>query len=348
MSYRLSKRIVSSLIAFFILTFFSASLGIHPGFHFTQNANAQICEGHPACRGGYYNRSTCRMYLDAPTGTRRFNARDFGEFTGRSVRTSGSIDGQNCYRGDREFMLQGFRFNTRGGHKINKISYFQTLDQNRVSFAFHDRDEDDFADGYVWLRRTPFGSSTMRTVIQQGCSGECFINLGRIANGRQVALAGFSFRRTDGEGHVRRVAVMPQQLRGTTNAGYMVAFEDDGFEYDVSLQYVLLPSGTLEGIRLESRNYSPDNIGRTILDHGTPEPRTVASGLVAPHVQRTTVLLGFDLEFTNGGHFLEDIGIEPHAFAYEVWFQDNQGVEDRRTPDDPFRWTIAYSFLSGQ
>ncbi|MEM8541626.1 MAG: hypothetical protein AAGF25_11795 [Pseudomonadota bacterium] len=48
------------------------------------------------------------------------------------------------------------------------------------------------------------------------------------------------------------------------------------------------------------------------------------------------------------GIFFEDIGIEPHAFAYEAWFQDNQSEQDRRKPDDPFRWTIAYSFLSGQ
>ncbi|MEM8541627.1 MAG: hypothetical protein AAGF25_11800 [Pseudomonadota bacterium] len=181
------------------------------------------------------------------------NSRHFDEMRGPYTRTAGSIDGQSCYRADRRYMLQGFRFNTRGGHKISKIGFIQSSLGGSVSYSFHDQDANDFADGYVWLKATPRGSSTIRTVIRNGCLGECFINLGSIENGRQIALAGFSFRRKEGDGHVRRSAIMPQLGAGTTNFGYMVAFQDDDFEYDVTIQYYVLPAGTLERQRFETR-----------------------------------------------------------------------------------------------
>lgn len=339
MIYFLFSRLTAVLKAgamLLIASLFTAfpALNITPAAHAQERAN---CDDHAACRASERSGFTCRVYVDSRNGSRRLHELLLERYAGDRPRTTPF----GCYRGARTYGLKGFRFNMRGGHKMQNFGMMQ--EANSIDFWLTDKEsEDEKSDGFVWLSGMPEGSEEF-TVVEQNCRGECILRLEREDTTRAIVLSGFRFIRKDGDGHVRRIAILPQRDEASVNPTYRVAFQDDDFEYEVRVQYVLAPRGKIGPVLEISKSYDGNDDGRMTI--GEREP--VHSDLISARQQGNVVLRGFDLRFTNGGHFIEDIGIEPDRTAYQVWFQDHQGDDSRRRiPDDPIEWRILYSQIS--
>jgi hypothetical protein len=308
-------------------------MGLHAS-NITPAAHAQPanCDDHPACRASMPTGNVCRLYLNAGNGSQSFGEQSLDRIEGRASRSWP----QRCYRGSRVFGLAGFRLNTRGGHKVKNFGFLHGRDS--VEFWLEDKNSDDFSDGFVWLTGMPEGTEE-RFVIRRNCRGECILRLEREDTTREIFLSGFKFSRKDGDGHVKRIAILPLQNEGSVYPRYMVAFQDDDFEYEVRLQYVLVPRNTFGPLLEVAKTYDANNDGR--MTRGEREP--VHSDLIAVRQQGNIALRGFEFKFSNGGHFIEDIGVEPDQTAFQAWFQDNQSDDDRREPDDPLEWRVLYS-----
>lgn len=196
---------------------------------------------------------------------------------------------------------------------------------------------DDFADGFVWLVPLPDGTVLRRARAE--CTGACRLELAPKAAGEVVVLAGFDIRRAENDGHVRRFAVGP--VIGTATAPEMrVDFRDDDFAYSVEVQYAYLPPGAVAGTGDVAQSYARNDGGfgtAVVRNPSFPDP-----ALRAETGEGDLVLQFFAFAFGNGGHFLEDIGVERRMGEYEAWFQDNQGRGERRHPDDPFDWRAGF------
>lgn len=343
MIYFLFLRASAVLVVFVSLTFAPAELP--PSLKFTQNAQAQLygpyCGDHPACKANLYAATSCRLYLDARNGSRQLNINRLQEEVNGVPRSYT----RPCYKDDRVYALQGWRFNTRGGHKIKTIGFMKWPDRNGVEYSLHDNDAGDFADAFVWLSILPVGTEK-RYVSRDDCRGECILELERDSADQKIVLSGFKFRRKDGDGHVKRLAVIPQASEGSLRPRYLVAFQDNDFDYDVTLQYALVPSDYIGRMEQSAKTYRPNDQSRYTVDNQSANyAMSVHSDLVGPRRRGKVVLRGFEFKFSNGGHFIEDIGVQPHANSHSVWFQDHQSDDDRRTPDDPFEWRVFYSFV---
>lgn len=286
---------------------------------------------HAACRAAPAFGAACRVYLDAADGDATLH---------RSV-LGGSVGGvsravpEGCYRADAVYGLQGWRFNTRGGHKIRHVKFLQQ--DGSLSFALADHNGDDFADGFVWL--VPLPEGTVLRTARRDCTGTCRLELDPKAPEEVVVLAGFDVRRNENDGHVRRFAVGP--VIGTATAPLLrVDFRDDDFDYGVAVQYAYLPPEAVAGVGRVGQTYTSPGGGfgsATISNPAFPDPN-----LRAETGEGDLVLQFFAFGFGNGGHFLEDIGIERRMGEYEAWFQDNQARGERRNPDDPFDWRVGF------
>lgn len=306
--------------------FILAGLGVASG----AVAQDAPCE-HVACRASPAFGAACRVYLDADDGDVTLHR---SVLQGRVGGVSRAVP-EGCYRADGVYGLQGWRFNTRGGHKIRHVKVLQR--DGSLSFAFADHNGEDFADGFVWLVPLPEGTVLRRATAD--CTGACRIGLDPKRAEEVVVLAGFDIRRDRHDGHVRRFAVGP--VAGTATAPEMrVDFRDDDFDYEVELQYAYLPSGAVTGRGGVAQSYARDDGGfgtATVRNPSFPDP-----ALRAETGEGDLVLQSFSFAFGNGGHFLEDIGIERRMGEYEAWFQDNQGRGERRHPDDPFDWEAGF------
>lgn len=308
---------------------------------FSSAAQAQTvnCDDHPACRAAIPAGAVCRIYLDAWNGSRGFNVQRLHGMAGNASRSWPPT----CYNLNQAFGLQGWRFNMRGGHKVKNIGFLH--ERNGVQFKLEDSDGGDFADGFVWLSRLPEFSVRGSSVFQRGCRGECILELERDSADQTIVLSGFKFERQGGDGHLRRIAIIPQPLSSAAslNQRYLVAFQDDDFAYDVRLEYSLVPADKVGPMRELSKTYKREGDATVIAERRIP----VHSDLVDVTATGTgnKVLRGFELRFLNGGHFIEDIGVEPGQGYYQVWFQDHQSEDDRRKPDDPFEWRVLYSSI---
>lgn len=288
------------------------------------------CE-HAVCRASPAFGAACRVYLDAPDGDATLHRSVLG---GRVGGVSRAVP-EGCYRADRVYGLQGWRFNTRGGHKIRHVKVLQQ--DGSLSFALADHNGEDLADGFVWLVPLPEGVE-LRSA-QADCRGACRIGLAPKAAGEVMVLAGFDLRRDGNDGHVRRFAVGP--VTSTATAPELrVDFRDDDFAYAVEVQYAYLPAGAVAGTGDVAQSYARNEGGfgtATVRNPSFPDP-----ALRAETGEGDLVLRFFAFAFGNGGHFLEDIGIERRMGEYEAWFQDNQGRGERRHPDDPFDWRVGF------
>ncbi|WP_371227522.1 hypothetical protein [Roseovarius sp. 2305UL8-3] len=279
---------------------------------------------HPACSASDAIGNACRIYFDAPTGRIALNAPDItGTVTGIS---RDQPDG--CFDPTRPYGLQGWRYNTRGGHKIERILFIQRGDV--MHFGLLDDDGNDYADGFVWLVPLPEGTQ-MRETSGVRCNARCTFDIDPIAEDEVFVLVGFSAKRQDGDGHVLRFGVGPP-TGDASEPGLPITFMDDRFNYDVILQYAYVPASIVARRGTVSASYERNG-------------GDVRRQLRAETGAGDAVLQGFDFVFRNGGHFIEDIGIERREAEYEAWFQDNQGEDDRRRPDDPFEWRADFVML---
>ena len=104
------------------------------------------CE-HAACRASPAFGAACRVYLDAADGDVTLHRSVLG---GRVGGVSRAVP-EGCYRADRVYGLQGWRFNTRGGHKIRQVKSLQR--DGSLSFALADHDATISRTGsYGWCR----------------------------------------------------------------------------------------------------------------------------------------------------------------------------------------------------
>jgi hypothetical protein len=313
-----------------LLVVIALSGGIPPGY-----AQDAPCT-HPACTASQAVGTACRIYLHSEAGEARFH---------QSV-VNGSVGGvsraqpEGCYDPSRVYGLQGWRFNTRGGHKIQRIAFLQ--DRGTLDFGLTDGDGGDYMDGFGWLVPLPAGTRERSTTLRS-CGGRCRLGLDPMNPNDVFVLRGFEVRRVDGDGHVRRVAIGP--VVGTpARPELRVNFRDDDFTYRVRIQYAYLPAGAISesgdvGNTYERRD--PHFGAATIHSAAFSDRR-----LSARTPRGDAVLQSFAFGFRNGGHFLEDVGVERHSNSYEAWFQDNQSPAERREPDDSFSWRARFVILN--
>ena len=158
-----------------------------------------------------------------------------------------------------------------------------------------------------------------KSVSKSNCRGECVLNIGGPRAGYQFVLTGFDFSRNDGGAYVRRLYVRPNLPRGQIR----VRFEDRGKPaYRVKIGYAWVRDREVRYANQEAHlRYRPGKARpRHILGSGMP------------------VLRGFDLQFENGDHALNYIGILYKRPYLHVRFQD-------KNTDDPWRASIYYALL---
>ena len=300
-------------------------------FSSTAMAQEAPCD-HPACRATLPFGAACRIYLN--DGDATLHRSVLGGMVGGVSRAVP----EGCYQPGRVYGLQGWRFNTRGGHKIRQVKFLQNPES--MEFAFVDKSGNDFADGFVWLVPLPEGTQLRSQTAD--CTGGCRIDLDAKDPFDTVVLLGFYIERDDNDGHVRRFSVGP--VAGSPTAPQIrVNFQDDDFSYSAEIQYAYLPPDAIVGRGRVVTDYAGTEGGfgtATVRTASLPDP-----DLFAVTGQGDIVLQAFMFEFRNGGHFLEDIGLERRSTEYEAWFQDNQARGERRHPDDPFTWRADFVFL---
>ncbi len=307
-------------------------------------AAAQPC-ADPACQAALPAGNACRVYVSAPIGIQRVDraALDRGAAAGVELPIG-------CYQPGHVYGLQGWRFNMRGGHKVKGIRLLQ--DGTNIDFAFFDHDAHDFADGFAWLVPLPAGA-VQRTATRT-CRGPCDLALERKASDEIFVLVGFEFLRSSNDGHLRALSIGPSPLTTPTQEFVRVNFRDDDFEYRVTLQYSYVQVFQVTGVAppgFAARLLDPAVVGKSYRRYEPGFGEAVIRG-TRPHPDLSdavppgdTVLAGFSFSFSNGGHFLEDLGLERTPSTYEAWFQDHQDRSDRREPDDPFVWSASFIML---
>ncbi|MBY5990411.1 hypothetical protein [Roseovarius atlanticus] len=283
---------------------------------------------HAACRAAQAVAPACRIYMEASTGRATFSHR---ALQGRvSFASRDQPDG--CLRRGQAYALQGWRFNNRGGHKVQRLRLLQRAEL--FDIAFEDGDGGDYIDGFAWLVPLPEGVP-IRTVQARECRGQCRLTLPGVRATDTVVLTGFEVARVGGDGHVRELAIGPADFSG--GQGMMpVTFRDDDFAFRATVQYAVLPRGMVSGDQRARSDYARQGL-----------PNLLSARYIHPDLQRPSgagarMLRGFRMAFGNGGHFLEDVGIEPLPMAYMAWFQDNQPAAERRVPDDPLAWSVDW------
>ncbi len=311
---------------FLTFVFFAGTTAAH--------AQEAPCD-HPACRATLPFEAACRIYLNAGDGEATLHRSVLGGMVGGVSRAVP----EGCYQPGRVYGLQGWRFNTRGGHKIRHVKFKQNDDS--MEFALEDGNGGDFADGFVWL--VPLPDGTVLRSATASCAGPCRIALDPKQPFETVVLLGFDIERDDNDGHVRRFSVGP--VSGSPTAPELrVNFRDDDFDYRAEVQYAYLPPDAIADRGRVLNDYSRDDGGfgtATVRNPSLPDPNLFA--VTGPG---NLVLQAFMFEFGNGGHFLEDIGLERRSTEFEAWFQDNQSRGERRHPDDPFTWRADFVFLN--
>ena len=308
-----------------------------------KSAAQQTCAAcsHPACCASAPVADACRVYMHAPEGSARW-------LPSAIVQSEESpfhqVEPVGCYDPGRVYGLQGWRFNIRGGHKIKRVKFMQRSgdplrEGGWLEIALHDHDGNDYMDGFVWLVPLPEGTA-LRTTRTQTCRGLCPFVLAPKNPTDIIVLAGFDVVREDGDGHVRTFSIGPN-LGTETQPAVRVNFSDDNFAYRARIQYAYIPAGAVAA----NRNVVSQRYRRPSFSPGVV-PSAPSPLLLAGTPRGNAVLQTFSLGFQDGGHFLEDVGLERRAGAYEAWFQDNQGTTDRRQPDDSFNWSAGFAILN--
>ncbi|MEM9277630.1 MAG: hypothetical protein AAGA76_03570 [Pseudomonadota bacterium] len=292
---------------------------------------------HDACRASMPQGNACRIYLNSDDGDASLHR---SVLSGRVGGVSRAVP-EGCYQPGQVYGLQGWRFNTRGGHKIRHIKFLQ--DSESMEFALADHDGNDFADGFVWLVPLPDGIELQETELVE-CNGGCRIPLGDKNPFDTVVLLGFEVLRDgDNDGHVRQFSV-GRTSGPPTSPEMRINFSHDDFGYRARVQFAVLPAGTVSGTNRIGKSHEGHTGG-----FGTARvsnPTSPNADLRDDTPAGDSVLQSFGFAFENDGHFLEDVGIERISLGYEVWFQDNQARGERRNPDDPFIWRASYVFLN--
>ena len=300
---------------------------------FADAAPAQAPCSDPDCTASMPAADACRIYVDSGNGAGRYTAT---VIRGRIVNyVRAQPDG--CYDPSRRYGLQGWRLTMRDDHKIRRIAVLQG--PGSLSFALQDNDGGDYMDGFVWLVPLPRGTVIHDTSARE-CTGNCTLTLDPKDPDDIIVLVGFDVTRVSGDGHVKRFSVGPA-VGTATNPAMQLNFSDDDFAYRARVQYAYLPAGALGARGDVQGSFARAGDEDEIVRAPGPSPN-----LRAATPRGNTVLQSFVLTFRNGGHFLEDVGIERRDGGYEAWFQDGQSDDDRRYPDDPFAWRTRFVILN--
>ena len=141
-----------------------------------------------------------------------------------------------------------------------------------------------------------------------------------------AALAGWGLDVAEGEAKVERVHV---RLYESTGGGSLVLthglFDDTPVSsydpYCARVDYALIPKHRVLGQ----------------IHYAGPTTRTGSYNRALAGANRP-ILQGFRLEFTNGDHNLDQVGVRMEPGEVTVWFND-------KNDDDPFQWEIWWAEL---
>jgi hypothetical protein len=212
-----------------------------------------------------------------------------------------------------------FRFGfLDGDHPFNQIGFNQLtyLPQKDLEASFRGLQQAppfSFSVGYVKLPGTP---KTLSTYCDR--EDQCSFSIDPPRNGDQFILQGFSLHAWKNQ-NVRRIKIRHVDGR------VQVLLKDNGTQPKVSfnLTYSVLPKQFVERFGTAS---------------GSKPKDTRAHRLRAP--AGIKVIQGFDVQFTNGDHYLKDFGIVARPEGFDVVFND-------ANLDDPASVTVDYVIVKG-
>ena len=233
-------------------------------------------------------------------------------------------------------LLDGFylRFGPRLGLPSETDRHFGFLEaggdrpfHNRVSAGFGDKHSGDFATPFAYaLSFHPrYGLTSLGSIGGQNLLGTVSFELDRPDSSSVFLLRGFRIGWMEKDHHIQRLAILE-------NAGVLtVALEDARGAtfplstrlYEAQVDYAYIPRNQVVR-RSTSRGAVEGNQG------GAAE-QAIWRG--------PSVLVGFDLRFTNGDHHIREIGVwTPDDGRVQVFFND-------KNADDPFEWEVQWAVL---
>lgn len=274
---------------------------------------AEVCEG-VGCTAAEPVGRACRIFFQGDgVALNRFNIGGFDRYDVERP------DG--CLQPGQVYGLQGFRMHWPGGHKVARFAIHQA--GGGFQFFMRDARGIDPAQAFVWLVPLPPGTELRETRCQFGCVPL----VPPIPRDKVYVIAGFDFKKPKGDGHLESFLI-DTTFVGSGQLGAVFRDKDRWNSVRI-IQYAVVDRSALAGNATISGSYTRDQAGEL--------RKATAEG--------DAVLTKLSFKFGNGGHFIEDIGLERSRFSYEAWFQDDQSRADRRTPDDPFDWEAQFRFL---
>ena len=240
----------------------------------------------------------------------------------KRVISSGSLVGDAQLmenNADAHTALMGFsmRF-LSGDRRVRALGFVPTSD--RVSVSLSDKDGGE-----------PFAfSATFATLINKtgvypvakksGCVASCDVTIFPNGPTNDFVLKGFRFKtKNDVESHVKRIAIQPGASLDKVHVHFVGSTSP---VFDVEIAYVRISRDISAGPATASgaRKNGEPSIAIT-----TPK---------AP-AGTTALLQGFDIQFENGAHNLQELTIRRGVGRYEVRFND-------QNTDDPYSVQIYY------
>jgi hypothetical protein len=235
----------------------------------------------------------------------------------------------DVWSGFQPWGLAGFYLNFTGGGVDREVERMTAswlgTDTNTILYVRLEDDEGD--DGMTWRidsQQLPYGSQRYHYQNCNSGTGET-ATLRSLPSDKVPVLLGFDLDRSR-EDKVERVYV---RLYESAGGGSLILshglFDDTPTSspgpYCARVDYALIPKNRVLG----QPNYAD------------PSTRTGSYTRSLAGATRP-ILQGFRLEFTNGDHNLDQVGVRMEPGQVTVWFND-------KNDDDPFRWEIWWAEL---
>ena len=279
--------------------------------------NGSICTGlsNVCIDGACTNNSLDRLVLSGDRGDLYWAGRYAGIY--------------DVWSGFQPWGLAGFYLNFTGSGVDRELERMTAswLGTDTTTVLYVRLEDDEGDDGMTWRidsQQLPYGS---QRYYYEGCNpgtGET-TTLRSLPSDKVPVLLGFDLDRS-GEDKVERVYV---RLYESAGGGALILghglFDDTPSSspgpYCARVDYAMIPKNRVLGQ----------------LSYADPSTRTGSYTRALAGATRP-ILQGFRLEFTNGDHNLDQIGVRMEPGQVTVWLND-------KNDDDPFRWEIWWAEL---